>query len=496
MSWIGGNDLLAGRQSDEGSGLHGPVLSTLLADRFARAHLLYNYPEADVGPYLAWIRRRVSVPIDAEHVELTSPVDFSEIHRAADSCLNLVSSNYPRAMLSILLSPGTPAMQAVWILLGKTKYPSVFYQSSVEQGVQQVDIPFDISAEFLPALSARSDRQVGHLIDASVPVDAAFDDILTTDPVMEGLINRANIVASRDLPVLIYGETGTGKELFATAIHNASSRRGNAFIPVNCGAIPRDLIDATLFGHVKGAFTGAVAARKGYFEEADGGTLFLDELGELPLEAQVRLLRVLQSGEFFPVGGAAARHVDVRIIAATNRDLMEEVVAGRFREDLFYRVAIAVLSLPPLRDRPGDILFLAEALLDRINHDAAGQPGFNKKEISVGAKNVIKRHPWPGNVRELYSTLLRASLWSREARIDAVGIEAALFRGAAKQQGVLDRDFIEGSDIQMVIDEVVQHYAGRALTQSGGNRSKAAALLGLSSYQTLNNWMKKHGVNG
>jgi transcriptional regulator with PAS, ATPase and Fis domain len=456
--------------------------------------LLYNYPHEDVAAYLDSVRPVVRTVIDDTQVTLRSPIHFGDIYKAANGLLQQVTKHHPSDTLCILLSPGTPAMQAVWILLGKTKYPAVFFQSSVEQGVEQVEIPFDISAEFLPELAARSAKQAGDLIAAKVPIDAAFADILTNDSVMQGLIAQANIMAVREVPVLIHGETGTGKELFATAIHNASPRHAKPFVAVNCGAIPGDLIDATLFGHVKGAFTGAGSAKKGYFEEAHEGTLFLDELGELPLDAQVRLLRVLQTGDFYAVGGTVAQQVDVRLVAATNHDLPEEVAAGRFREDLFYRVAVGVLNLPPLRDRPVDITLLASALLDRINRDAAGQPGFVQKKLSVEARNLIKQHPWPGNVRELYATLLRASLWSSGERIDAPELEASLFLGTRKRQAILNRE-IEGSfDIQSVIDEVVQHYASRALAQTNGNRSQAAALLGLGSYQTLNNWIKKHGV--
>lgn len=495
VSWIGRTDLQTRPPAHQDPDIRGPVLATLTAERFSHASLLYNYDHSEVAPYLDWLRPQIAIPCDAERIALSTPVHFAEIYQAADRRLAAITERFPDSTLCILLSPGTPAMQAVWILLGKTKYPAVFFQSSIERGVQQVDIPFDISAEIIPEISARSARQLGRLTAADVRVDAAFADILTKDPAMRGLIAQASVIATRDVPVLIHGETGTGKELFATAIHNASLRQGKPFIPVNCGAIPKDLIDATLFGHVKGAFTGAVGTRKGHFEEAHGGTLFLDELGELPLEAQVRLLRVLQSGDFYPVGGTVGKRADVRVIAATHRSLMEEVAAGRFREDLFYRIAVGVLTLPPLRDRPQDIPLLADALLEQINRDAAGQPGFVIKTMSVGARNVLQRHPWPGNVRELYSTLLRASLWSHGERIEAPQVEAALFGAASQHPGILDREFSEGFAIQGVIDEVVQHYLSRALAQTAGNRSKAAALLGIGSYQTLNNWIKKHGVS-
>lgn len=496
VSWIGGNDLTAYEKREEQPETRGPVLSTLLADQFSKAYLLYNYPKEKVAPYITWLTKEVaSTTIEAKYRKLSSPIHFGDIHQAADGLLEEVSKDHPADSLNILLSPGTPAMQAVWILLGKTRYPANFYQSSIEQGVQKTEIPFDIAAEFLPEMASRSSRQIVNLAAGSVPVNAAFDDILTKNPEMERLKEQATVMALRDVPVLIYGETGTGKELFATAIHNASTRRNKPFIPVNCGAIPPELIDSALFGHIKGAFTGAINARVGYFEEADGGTLFLDEFGELPLDAQVRLLRVVQSGELFPVGSTKPKKVNVRIVAATNRNLIEDVAAGRFREDLFYRVAVGVLHLPPLRERKGDLGLLADALLKQINEEASGQPGYEHKRISVKAKNLIQGHPWRGNIRELYSTLLRASLWSQGGKITESDIEAALFKAPGPEGSVLDRELDDNFDIQSVIGEVVRHYVSRALEQTGGNRTKAASLLGFSSYQTLNNWMKRHGVS-
>lgn len=495
ISWVGANDLASIEQSEEGKRSKGPVLSTLKAETFDAAYLLYNYPEERVQPYLDQIASLVPTRIHSVYRSLASPVHFGEIHQAADSTLTQISAEHPGARLSFLLSPGTPAMQAVWILLGKTKYPAVFYQSSLEAGVEVVDIPFDISAEFLPGTAAGSVKDISQLAAGSVPVNAAFDDILTNNPGMERLKAQATVMAARDVPVLIYGETGTGKELFATAIHNASQRRGKPFVSVNCGAIPPELIDSALFGHVKGAFTGAAAARTGYFVEADGGTLFLDEFGDLPLDAQVRLLRVLQSGELVPVGASKPSRVDVRVVAATNRNLMEEVAAGSFREDLFYRVAVGVLHLPPLRERHGDLAMLADALLEKINREARGQPGYADKILSPKAKNIILTHPWRGNVRELYSTLLRASIWSSGESITDAALEAALFQRPGKNVGVLDRETGEGFSIHAVIDEVVQHYIRRALEQAGGNKTKAAKLLGLKNYQTLNNWIEKHQVS-
>jgi transcriptional regulator with PAS, ATPase and Fis domain len=272
VSWIGRNDLDAAGRNELG-----PVAATLTAATFDSVHLLYNYPKKEVEPYLKWLSELSATNISSQKVKLRSPIHYGDIYRAADKALNDLSLAKDR-VLSILISPGTPAMQSIWILLGKTRYPATFYQSSVEAGVEEVEIPFDIAAEFLPGVSEQQARYLSNV--AAVPVDAAFDNIITQSEVMKNLKAQATTLAAWDEPVLIYGETGTGKELFATAIHNASSRRDKPIKTLNCGAIPEELVDSTLFGHVKGAFTGASSDHKGYFEEADGGTLFLDEFAE------------------------------------------------------------------------------------------------------------------------------------------------------------------------------------------------------------------------
>ena len=495
ISWIGGNDLQA-MQSDKAEATTlGPLLSTLNSVKFSKAYFLYNYPKKDVTQYLNLIKTKTEVQIQATSCRLSSPTEYSEIYKVAESLLDKVSKEHPTDNLCILLSPGTPAMQAVWVLLGKTKYPALFYQSSLEEGVQKISIPFDISAEFLPGLIAKGDQQLKSLIDVKPSTNSAFNDIITQNPKMNELKAQASVMAGRDIPVLIYGETGTGKELFATAIHNASNCKDKAFISVNCGAIPADLIDSTLFGHIKGAFTGAIANKKGYFQEADGGTIFLDEFGDLPLDMQVRLLRVLQNGEVIPVGSGKAEKVDVKIIVATNKNLLAEISKGRFREDLFYRVAVGVLNLPPLREREGDIGLLVNVLLDKINHEAASQPGYKQKKISTKGKRFILNQSWSGNIRELYSTLLRASLWSTGDEITEIELKDASFDMPSTAEGILNRELGDNFDIQQVISQVVSHYVARAKEKSAGNKTKAAALLGLSNYQTLKNWEKKYNNN-
>src|SRR5439155_1081409 len=272
-------------------------------------------------------------------------------------------------------------------------------------------------------------------------------------------------------------ESGTGKEMLARAIHRASPRRDRPFVAVNCGAIPGDLVESELFGHERGAFTGATQSKKGYFESSNGGTLFLDELGELPRPAQVKLLRVLQEGEVTHLGATTPLRVDVRIVAATNRTLTDEISAGRFREDLFYRLAVAVLKIPPLRERTGDLGLLVEYLLDQVNREAAEEPGFREKTLSVGAKNLLLSHDWPGNVRELLNTLRRAAIWSDGVTISAEDAREALLPAiASTRQDILRRPLGGGLNLPELLKEVAGHYLSRAMDEVHGNKTKAAEL--------------------
>lgn len=484
VCWVGGNDLKAPTGEESG-----PILSTLRSATFDAVELLCAYPVERLDPFLAWLGEQVDLPIKAHYEHLSSPVHFGEIYQAANR--HLLRLTQASVQLSILLSPGTPAMQAVWILLGKTRYPTTFYQSSLEQGVQQVDIPFEIAAEYVPAANVISSSKLAKLAEQEVPVDAAFDSIITQSERMLVMKAQANILADKRVPVLIYGETGTGKELFARAIHNAGPRAADPFITVNCGAIPPELVDSVLFGHKKGAFTGAVADRAGVFQQAHGGTLLLDEFGELKPDVQVRLLRVLQEGTFTPVGGSQEHKVDVRLITATHRNLMVEVASGHFREDLFYRVAVGVLHLPPLREREGDLLLLADALLAGIGGQDAS---LQDKKISSEAKNLILKHPWRGNVRELQTTLLRAALWCQGELITKADLDQALFKLPQQDTDLMSIDVSQGIDIQEIISRVASHYMCRALAVTGQNKTRAAALLGLKSQQTLSNWIEKYGI--
>lgn len=488
ISWIGNADLNGLNQPEQ----PGPLVELLQHQDFDEICVMYDQPAAKVASYVGALRDRFPSAITEVKAKLRSPVHFADIYTTLNKAIDGLIAEHGNPTLYISLTSGTPAMTAVSILVGKARVQARFLQVSREKGVEEAEIPFDIAADFLP--QPLSDLRLSGLMAGAAPISAAFDDIITQNPQMNLLKHRAAILAERDVPVLIYGESGTGKELFARAIRNASTRSDKPFLVLNCGAIPQELIDATLFGHAKGAFTGANSARKGYFEEADGGTLFLDEFGELPLGSQVRLLRVLQDGTFAPVGSTKELSVDVRIIAATNKNLMTEVAEGRFREDLFYRVAIGVIHLPPLRERAGDLSLLSDALLANINNEGRQQPGHVDKKISAGARNIISMHPWPGNIRELNATLLRASLWQPGEILSETDIKESLIQAPARGDGIMGRDISQGIDINGLISSVCTHYIERALEQSGGSKSKAAELLGLASYQTLTNWMDKYGI--
>jgi transcriptional regulator with GAF, ATPase, and Fis domain len=236
-----------------------------------------------------------------------------------------------------------------------------------------------------------------------------FGEIIGESPAIKRVLDSVNQVAVTDATVLIYGETGTGKELIARAIQKGGGRRDKPLIRVNCAAIPAALIESEFFGHEKGAFTGATAKREGRFALASGGTIFLDEIGELPLELQSKLLRVLQEGEYEPVGSSETRKTDVRVIAATNKDLNDEVKAGRFREDLYYRLSVFPIEVPPLRERGEDVIKLAAAFMNKI----AGRMGIKLEPLTQAETRRLLSYGWPGNVRELQNVIERAVITSK-----------------------------------------------------------------------------------
>ena len=302
-------------------------------------------------------------------------------------------------------------------------------------------------------------------------------DLVYTSPEMGKVVSAAQRAAASSVPVLITGETGTGKDVLATYIHGHSARNTKPFIAVNCGAIPEHLIESELFGHEKGAFTGAIGLQKGLFEQANGGTLFLDEVGELPLLMQVKFLRALQSGRIRRVGGNEEVAVDVRIIAATNRDLTEEIQAGRFREDLYYRLNLVQLRLPPLRDREGDVLALANHILKK----ACASFNMNAAVLTRAAEKALLKYTWPGNVRELENKLQKALLNSSSRVIDVDSLDLPDDPGRELLSLKAAREQAEAKSINL------------ALGKARGNLTLAASFLGIDR-KVLRDIMERLGI--
>jgi transcriptional regulator with PAS, ATPase and Fis domain len=495
-AWLGDTDLRIARSGVKAP--EGPIAKALAADKYDLLLLLVNQPTKDRKEYVSWLKNVAPIDVEIFTAKLSNPTDFSSIYRnALEALKQLTKKGREKADLTFHLSPGTPAMGAVWIILGSTQYPATLIQSSDKQGVKNANVPFDISAEFVPGLRKSADKRRQDLSVEKASASSTFGDIIYRSEEMALVVNRAKKAALRNLFVLIEGESGTGKELLAAAIHNNSPRAKNPFVVVNCGAIPSELVESEFFGHKKGSFTGADFDRKGAFEEADTGTLFLDEIGDLPLKAQVKLLRSLQEGTIKRVGETKPRAIDVRIIAATNKNLKSEIAAGRFREDLFYRLNVVPLDLPALRDRKGDLGLLTEKLLEKVNNESQSDPGYKSKNISPAAKNLILRHRWSGNVRELLNTLRRVTLFAESERIAGKemleAIEPAIKNHGANDN-ILNRDISEGINLQEVIKDVASHYLKNSMKEAGNNKSKAAKILGFQNYQTLDNWLKKYAV--
>ena len=354
--------------------------------------------------------------------------------------------------------------------------------------------PFDLAELTRAVADALATATAGDVEEGQ----GASEDLplIGRSPAMQEIYRTIARVVSNDLTVLLLGESGTGKELVARAIHDFGPRAPRPFVAVNMAAIPRELIESELFGHERGAFTGAAQRTAGRFEQTQGGTLFLDEIGDMPMEAQTRLLRVLQSGEFSPVGGARAIRADVRIVAATHKDLPRLIAGGGFREDLYYRLNVVPVRLPPLRERGGDVGELARHFLDRAAAD-----GLPRKTLDPAAIARLERHAWPGNVRELENLMRRLAALTRDALITPALIEQQLAGGGGAAPALLP----EAAGLSEAIEQhLARHFAsfGQALPPDGlydrilaeierpllrlslaavrGNQLKAARLLGLN----------------
>jgi DNA-binding NtrC family response regulator len=320
-------------------------------------------------------------------------------------------------------------------------------------------------------------------------------DIITINPEMQSLIGLVKEVAVTDASVLIEGESGTGKELFARALHRMSERSNGPFIEVNCGAIPHELFESELFGHERGAFTGAVNTKKGKLELAENGTLFLDEIGEMPLDLQVKLLHVLENRQFTRVGGTTFLRSAARIVSATNRSLKDDVESGRFRKDLYYRLKVVYLRVPPLRERKEDIPLLAQHFIEKHSKTA------RKKVMSIkpDALEILRLYPWPGNVRELENVILQAMIFVQDERItvDSLPQEVKDSVREVMEHIPATKDELQKEKVkrtERIIMELERKFLAALIEKTDGNISEAARMSGYNRRQ-IQNLMKKHNID-
>ncbi|MGB5192977.1 MAG: sigma-54 dependent transcriptional regulator [Polyangiales bacterium] len=329
-------------------------------------------------------------------------------------------------------------------------------------------------------------RRENRALKQAIRKEQTFHGILGKSEAIAKVFATIEKVADHKTTVLIQGESGTGKELVARALHDGSSRKDKPFVPVNCGAIPETLLESELFGHKKGAFTDAHADKKGLFAEANQGTLFLDEIGELPLSLQVKLLRVLQEGRVRPLGATRDQEVDVRVIAATVRDLRREVQEKRFREDLYYRLNVLQLNVPPLRDRREDIALLVEHFIERNN----GRLGTKIRDVEPRARKLLFNYPWPGNVRELENTVERAVVLAEGDVITVADLPERMREPADPVAASLSTGELSIKKTSRFMEETLIR---RALEQTGGNRTAASKLLEIS-HRALLYKIKDYGI--
>jgi DNA-binding NtrC family response regulator len=521
----------------EGEEQPGPILS-LLASRPFDFLFLFCTPhtrENAVATEREAAQRHPRCKITLHELPVSDPKDYSSLMGRLARQIRSINRLGPDTDNHVCVSSGTAEMRAAWFLLtavgvlpakllqigspaeplfgaanvkevdlGSTDWSSLrdlvmpIQYFAGERAPRQAPAPESEGPRFVEPCRADSDSVVYSMampsfaerVEPAPELEDALQElgIFISSALLRQAAEQAAIVAPTDIPVLLTGETGTGKEMFARLVHRLSDRRDEKLVPLNCAAIPGDLVESHLFGHIRGAFTGASHDQSGKFREADGGTLFLDEVGELTLEAQAKLLRVIEDGVVQPLGANKSQEVDVRIIAATNRNLQEQIAAGRFREDLYFRLETVQIPLPALRDRRPEIPLLAMSLLNHINQR------FNRqRQISREALRRLEAHDWPGNVRELRNVLERSVLYSRG---DVLAPEDLLIN---KGNSVVDPfaalpEPAEGFSLDDFLTKVRRHLFLRALAKANDNQAAAAALLGVSK-QAVNKFVAGEAGN-
>lgn len=452
----------------------GPLKTAAETGYFDSIHLMCRIPELD-REFAEWLGVKVKI----HKVKRGDPSNYQAVYLEADRVLSNVGTEND---LNILLTPGTPTMAAVWVLLGKTIHQATLWQS-FQGRLSQTELPFDL-ALFERQASKRLAMAYSQAAD-SLP--ESFDPIVGSSAIIDDARRRAAVAARHDVCILLRGESGTGKELFAKAIHGSSGRNDGPYQAINCAAIPGQLLESELFGHEKGAFTGADKQKDGLFKQSDGGTLFLDEVGECDLGMQAKLLRVLQPPADSPcqrvfrrVGGKGDIKSDVRIIAATNRDLFDMVEKKTFREDLYYRLASVQIRLPPLRERLSDIPDIANKLLQQIRHVLHPKAGKQALRLSQDALRFAQTRRWNGNIRQLYNALLQSALFAIGDDISRNDLEAAFIDVGEVPESTGSFSFGGDKTVTEYLNAQRNKLFREALRRSRENQSEAAKLLGVT----------------
>ncbi|EKD82073.1 MAG: sigma-54 dependent transcriptional regulator [uncultured bacterium] len=437
--------------------------------------------------YKKRIEQLCGCKVELHQIQLSKPTDLAGIHAAVDGIVGECEGKYE---LFYNASGGTNAMTIIWVFqrnywggkLIETSFPGL------DNKTAEFEIPFEIQTNFIKKIDTALQKE---------ETVKEFAEIKGTSRQIKAAKKLCLRMSQHDsLHLLLLGETGTGKEAFARAIHAASLRKGGKFIAVNCGAIPENLIESTLFGYEKGAFTGATEQKKGVFEEAEGGTVFLDEIGDLPPQTQVKLLRAIPSenikATITRLGGIKEVEVKARIIAATHKDLREKISKGQFREDLYFRLAVIEVNVPPLRERENDIEYLLDFFFNKYKKEA----GMMSKHINKEAKALLLKHTWPGNVRELINTVRRLVYIVESNDIKPENIKGLLYEPYSKTdkdggnctKSILERPL---SEMKAARRELETSYVRRALDRANGNITAAGRLLGIKSHAAMRKAMTR-----
>ncbi|MEN8144861.1 MAG: sigma-54 dependent transcriptional regulator [Gemmatimonadota bacterium] len=442
------------------------------------------------------LRRTASLILEDEGYDILTAADGKD-------GLEKALKESPDLILSDVRMPGLDGMEfvkqyragegeATVIMMTAYGNPELAVEAVRAGAYDYLEKPFSPDTLLLRVKIAEENRKKGREIKRlrkEVRAERRHDEIVASSGGMKAALDMAYRVAPHPSTVLITGESGTGKELVARLIHENSDRTSGSFIPVNCGAIPDNLLESELFGHIKGSFTGATADRRGLFEEASGGTLLLDEVGELPAALQVKLLRVLQEGEIRRVGESRSRQVDVRIVAATQRDLETEVAAGDFRSDLFYRINVVRVHIPPLRHRTDDVPVLVHHFVELFNE----RLGKSISGVDSAAMKKLMSYAWPGNIRELENLIERAMVLADGEEITSDDLPESVSNPKAGMPVLSETLSSDELSVKKRTYELEKHLIGRALEVTEGNRTRAAELLDLS-YRALLYKIRDYGL--